>query len=115
MPKPVSARANLEHTLAATVANAGTFTVAYPAGFTQAMLTGSTGGQLARESGETFLQAASGAGTVAFAFGAANITVTNNTGGALPVGKLFLSFGTVDIDGSYNLTWPKQVQDAALS
>lgn len=109
----VSARANTEHTLAAPVADEGTFTVAYPAGFTQAMLTGSTGGQLALESGETFLQGADPG--VTLAFGASNITVTNATGGAIPAGKVYLSFGEVDINGSYNLTWPKQVQEAALA
>lgn len=107
----VSAIANLEHTLAAAVANAATFTVPYPAGTTQAILTGSTGGQLVRESGETYLQG-TGAGTIALAFGASNITVTNNTGNALPAAaKLYLSFGEVDINGSYNLTNPKKVQD----
>lgn len=112
MPKPVSARANTKMTLAAPVANAATITVAYPAGFTQAMLTGSTGGQLALKSGETFTQAD---GKITIAFGASNITVTNATGGALPAGDIYLSFGSVDIDGSYNLTWPKQIQDKVLA
>ena len=113
MPEPSSALANLKHTLAAAVANAGTFTTPYPAGFTQAMLNGSTLGQLALKSGETFPQAASGAGTVAFSFGASTITVTNNTGNALPAGDITLSFGAVDINGSYNLTTPRKVQLAA--
>ena len=112
MPKPFSAKANQKHTMAAAVANAGTFTVAYPAGTVQADLTGTTLGQLALKSGETFEQAASGAGTVAFAFGASNITVTNNTGQTLPAGDIFLSFGAIDINGSYNLTTPKKVQDS---
>lgn len=116
MPKPFSAKANTTTTLAAAVANAGTFTVPYPAGFVQADLTGTTQGQMALASGETFLQAASGAGTVAMAFGATEITITNNTGVTIPAGtKIYLSFGAVDINGSYNLTWPLQVQTAALA
>lgn len=110
MPEPFSAVAHLKHTLAATVANGATFTVAYPAGQTQTTLTGSTLGQLALKSGEVFPQAASGAGTVAFAFGASNITVTNNTGATLPATDVYLSFGAVDINGSYNLTTPRKVQ-----
>ena len=111
--RPFSAIANARHTLAAPVANAGTFTVAYPAGTSQSTLTGSTDGQIALRSGESFRQAASGAGTVAFAFGASNITVTNNTGNALPAGEITLSFGAVDITGDYNLTTPRRVQNAA--
>lgn len=109
MPEPFSATANAKTTLTATVANAGTFTVAYPAGFTQAMLTGTTLGQMALKSGEVFPQG-TGAGTVAFAFGASTITVTNNTGNTLPIGDVFLSFGAVDINGAYNLTTPRKVQ-----
>ena len=107
MPAPVSAIANSEYVLNAPLAAAATFTVPYPAGFVQADLTGSTGGQLALESGETFTQADS---QIGLTFGASNITVTNSTGGTLPAGKVLLSFGTVDIDGSYNLTTPYQVQ-----
>lgn len=110
--RPFSAIANLRHTLAAAVANAGTFTVPYPAGTVQATLTGSTNGQLALKSGEVFKQAASGAGTVDFTFGLTDITVTNNTGVALPAGDLTLSFGAIDINGSYNLTTPRAVQDS---
>lgn len=107
----VSAIANHKHTMAASVANAATFTVPYPAGTTQATLTGSTGGQLALKSGESYKQG-TGAGTVSFAFGAGNITVTNNTGVAIPAAaEIYLSFGEVDINGVYNLTNPKKVQD----
>lgn len=108
-----SAIANTKAYLAAAVAPAGTLTVPYPAGQTQATLQTSTGGSAALSSGESFPQAASGAGTVLFAFGASNITVTNNSGAAWPAGAdLFLSFGQVDIRGGYNLTNPKKVQDS---
>lgn len=103
-------------TLATAVANAGTVTVPYPAGQTQDSLTGSTGGSVAVGDNDVFPQAASGAGTVAFAFGASNITITNNTGVTWPIGTVITAgFGRVDINGNYNLTWPKQVQDAALA
>lgn len=112
--RPFSAIANSRHTMAAAVANAGTFTVPYPAGTVQATLTGSTNGQLALKSGEVFKQAASGAGTVAFSFGASNITITNNTGVTLPANaEIHLSFGEIDINGSYNLTTPRKVQTTA--
>lgn len=108
----MSALGNAKVTLGSAVANAGTFTVAYPAGTNQALLDGTTGGKVAVNDNDVYPQAPSGAGTFAFAFGASNITVTNNTGASLPAGtELILSFGRNDINGSYNLTYPKQVQD----
>lgn len=109
--QPFSAVANLEYLTPTAIANAGTFTVPYPTGQTQTTLNGSTLGQLALASGDAFPQAASGNGTVAFSFGASNITVTNNTGVTIPANtKMFLSFGAVDINGSYNVTTPRKVQ-----
>ena len=111
----MSAIANVKILLATAVAPAGTVTSAYPAGIVQADLTGTTGGKVAVDH-DVFPQAASGAGTVAITFGASNITLTNNSGVTWPVGATVIaSFGSVDIKGSYNLTWPKKVQDAALS
>lgn len=108
-----SSIANKKITLGAAVAAAGTVVTSYPAGQTQATLQATTGGSLALETGETFKQAASGAGTVLFAFGASDITITNNSGAAWPAGTdIFVSFGQVDINGSYNLTNPKKVQDS---
>lgn len=113
--QPFSALANLRHLTTATVANAGTFTVPYPAGFNQAALTGTTLGQMALANGSAFPQG-TGAGTVAFAFGASEITVTNNTGISLPQAtELFLSFGATDINGSYNVTTPRKVQALVTS
>lgn len=106
----ISAKANVEHTLTAAVADAGTFTVAYPAGETQASLTGTTGGSVAVGENDVWDQADPG---FAFAFGASNITVTNNTGYTLAAATdLILSFGEKTISGSYNLTNPKEIQDA---
>lgn len=104
--------ANIKTILGTAVANAGTVVVAYPAGTNQALLTGTTGGSVAVNANDTYKQAASGAGTVAFTFGASNITITNNSGATWPAGaELIASFGRVDINGSYNLTNPKQLQD----
>jgi hypothetical protein len=88
------------------VAPAGTLTVAYPAGQTQTSLQGATsGGSMSLNSNDTFPQAASGTGTVAFTFGASNITVTNNTGLTWAVGDLVrFGFGINNRLGSYNLT-----------
>lgn len=111
----VSAKANTKMVLAAPVADEGTVVIPYPAGFVQADLTGTTGGQLVNAMGDFVLPQA--AGGVTFTFGATGtgITVTNDSGAAIPAGEYYLSFGQVDINGSYNLTWPKAVQDAALS
>lgn len=98
----MGALAYTPYTMAADVANGATFTVPYPSGFTQATLNGSTGGMLVSNQ-DRFNQAASGAGTVAFSFGASNITVTNNTGRTLTQGSIVrLSFGKTDRAGSYN-------------
>lgn len=111
----VSSKANTKFTLAAAVANAGTTVIPYPAGTTQAFLTGTTGAQLVSKSGEFKL--AQGATGFTLTFGAigTGITLTNASGAAIPAGEYFISFGEVDINGNYNLTWPKQVQDAALA
>lgn len=108
----MSAIANIKAMLAAAVAPAGTVTVPYPTGTTQASLTGTTGGSLALNNNDRFPQAASGAGTVAFAFGASNITITNNSGISWPVNsEIIVSFGLRDINGNYNLTDPRKIQD----
>jgi hypothetical protein len=102
----MGALANKKHQMAADVTNTNTFTTAYPTGQTQASLLNSTGGQLVFNQ-DKFPQAASGAGTVAFAFGASNITVTNNTGLTLTAGsEIRLSFGDTDRKGSYNVGIP---------
>lgn len=98
----MGAQAYKLHQMAADVTNTNTFTTAYPTGFTQAMLLGSTGAQLVYKQ-DKYLQAASGAGTFAVTFGASNITITNNTGQTLTAGEnIRLSFGKTDRKGSYN-------------
>lgn len=102
----MGAIANKKHQMAADVTNTNTFTTAYPTGQTQATLLNSTGGQLVFNQ-DKFPQAASGAGTVAFSFGASNITITNNTGLTLTAGsEIRLSFGDTDRKGSYNVGIP---------
>lgn len=98
----MGAQAYKTHQMAADVTNGNTFTTAYPTGFTQAMLLGSTGGQLVSTQ-DKYPQAASGAGTFAVSFGSSNITITNNTGKTLVAGEVIrLSFGKTDRKGSYN-------------
>jgi|SRR5690625_900916 len=110
----MSALGNSRTVLAADVADGATVTVPYPAGLAQADLADSTGGVVAVNENDVWEQDQdAGDGTVAFAFGASNITVTNNSGVTWMAGAdLIASFGRVDINGSYNLTYPKQVQDA---
>lgn len=98
--------------LATAVADAGTVVVGYPSGTTQASLTDSTGGVVAINDGAggTFDQ---GAGGFTVVFGASTITITNDSDVTWPAqATLHASFGETDINGNYNLTFPKQVQDA---
>lgn len=110
----MGAIANISTTLGTAVADDGTLTLAYPSGQTQATLDGSTGGKVMVGHDGPYLQGV--ADNVDIAFGASNITVTNRTTASWPVGTLITaSFGQVDIDGTYNLTYPKQVQDAVTA
>lgn len=98
----MGAIANASAVLAAAVANAATVTVAYPAGTNQGRLIGSTGGKVAINNNDVYPQAPSGAGTVAFTFGASDITITNNSGVTWPANStLVASFGNATLDGSY--------------
>lgn len=111
----MSALGNSRTVLATDVADGATVTVPYPAGLTQTDLTDSTGGVVAVNENDVWPQG-TGAGTVALTFGASNITVTNNSGITWTAGSdLIASFGETSINGSYNLTYPKQVQDAVAN
>ncbi|MFY7925570.1 MAG: hypothetical protein ACOVN5_07150 [Aquidulcibacter sp.] len=104
---------NTSAVLASDVANAGTFNVPYPAGFNQGLLIGSTNGRAVVNDNDVYPQAPSGANTVAFTFGASNITVTNNTGRTLAAGsRVLLSFGDNAEGGSFN---PEIRVDAIVS
>jgi len=98
----MSAIGNSRQVLAADVTNTNTFTMPYPTGVVQADLLGTTGGRLTVNNNDAYPQAPSGAGTVAFSFGASNITVTNNTGVTLSAGAtIHASFGRTDQAGRY--------------
>ncbi len=102
--------ANTTYTLPTALAQAGTFTVSYPSGQTQASLNNTTGGKVVDKTTQAVYN--QGAGGFTFTFGASNITVTNDTGATIPAGdELSLSFGRIDINGVYNWTFPKQAQD----
>lgn len=88
--------------LAAAVANAGTVTVAYPAGTTQASFTGANlatnTGAAVLNGNEVYPEAASGV-RVNFTYNGGDITVTNNTGVAWPAGStLRVQFGRAGND-----------------
>lgn len=98
--------------LASAVADGGTVAIAYPSGTNQDSLTGTTGGVVSINDGAggTFDQ---GAGGFTVSFGASTITLTNDSDVTWPAqATLAASFGQTDINGNYNLTYPKQVQDA---
>lgn len=89
--------------LAAQVNNAGTVVIPYPAGTNQASLITSTGGEVVVNDNDRYPQALSGGGTVAFTFGASDITITNNSGVTWPAASTILaSFGSSDFEGRYN-------------
>lgn len=77
-------------TLTAAVANAGTVTVAYPSGTTQASFIGANQatntGSLVLNGNEVYPEAGSGV-RVNFTYGASDVTVTNNTGVTWPAGS----------------------------
>lgn len=105
-------------TLGSAVNNAATVVIPYPAGWNQARLLGTTGGSLTLADNERFPQAPSGAGTVAFTFGASDITITNNSGIQWPqFAQIIVGFGTKDEQGRYtvdlNVTPGPQVLTAA--
>lgn len=106
----MGALGNISTVLASAVADSATVAVAYPAGTDQDMLTGTTGGSVVINDNDVWPQ---GSGGATFSFGASTITITNDSGVTWPAGATLLaSFGETSINGSYNLTWPKQVQDA---
>ena len=95
----MSALANIKTVLAAAVADGATLTLAYPSGFTQAKLNGSTGGQIAINQ-DRWKQ---GAGGFTVAFGPSDITVTNDSDVSWPKdAEVIASFGDTTQDGSYN-------------
>lgn len=73
----------VSHTIASNVANAATFTVAYPTGRSKADYR--FGRDHALSVGQALHKAPSGVGV---SFGASNITVTNRTGGTLSAGTV---------------------------
>lgn len=104
----MSALANAKTTLAADVANNGTVTFSYPSGVTSQMLTGAVDNDVA-VNGDVYHARRN---EITVAFGADAITVTNTSNRVWPKGAgVFASFGRIDINGSYNLTFPKQIQD----
>ena len=75
-------------TLASNVANAGTLTLAYPAGTNQAAFTGnnaSANSQVVLNDNDVFSESAAKIGVT---FGASDITVTNSSGVTWPAGAL---------------------------
>ena len=106
----MGALATIKHTLTAAVANAGTVVVPYPAGFVQADLENVTDYAVAVNANDVFKN---GAG-VLLAFGAADITVTNQSGISWPIGSaLIITVGRTDRNGSYNLTLGEAYNQAA--
>jgi hypothetical protein len=78
----------VELTLASSVADGGTVTLAYPAGTTQASFIGanaSADGAVVLNDNDLFIERVSGV-RVNFTYGSSDITLTNNTGQSWPAG-----------------------------
>jgi len=107
----MGAIANTTTTLATSVANSATFTVAYPTGVTRSQVFNSTGGRMTVNGDLAYAQ---GAGGFSLSFDATVVTVTNLTGAALAAGSvILLSFGVYPRNGSYNLTLGDDAGQAA--
>lgn len=97
--------------LATAVANAGTFTVAYPSGTSQNTfntgLANLADCYMVINDNDKWTAAA---GNVSFAFGASDITVTNSTGASLPAGSRFtLNLDVKDANDVVVLSLPIQL------
>lgn len=97
----MGAIANATFTLTSAVADDGTVTVAYPSGTNQALLLNTTGGKVMVGQDGPYRQGV--ADHVDITYGASEITITNRTTAAWPVGtEIRASFGDTNINGSYN-------------
>ena len=89
----------VELTLATAVANAGTVTIAYPTGTTRADFVGrnaAADGKVVVNGNEVYNEATSGV-RINLAYGASNITLTNNTGQTWSAGStLIVELGQAD-------------------
>lgn len=101
--------ATVRTTLAADVPNAGTFTVNYPTGTAQADYTGANAGNTTDNmlvfdpSGDKYVGA-----QVGLAYGATNVTVTNNSGVTWPASRVAV-IGLPRIDPVQRYNGPKAV------
>ena len=88
-------------TLASSVADDATFTLAYPPGITRAMIYGTTGGRIVVNDA-VYLQGDPG---FEFTANAADITVTNRSGATWAANAaVIVSFGRTSRSGTYNPT-----------
>ena len=86
----------LTRVLQSAVANAGTFTVEYPAGRSAGSY---TGGRFHEVISNATGRLTAEAGVVSFSFGASNITITNNTGQTIPANSvLYVQLDRVGLD-----------------
>jgi len=101
--------ATVRTTLAVDVANAGTFTVPYPTGTVQADYQGANAGNTSDNmvvfdpSGDKYVGA-----QVGFAYGASNVTVTNNSGVTFAAGRTAV-VGLPRIDPIQRYNGPKAI------
>lgn len=110
---------NVEIVLASAVADAGTFTVDYPAGTTQATFIGanaSATGIVIVNDNDKYTEADA---EVAFSYGASEVTITNDTGATLAAGsRLLVGLSSVGegFENTFTQVGPvSDVDDIALS
>lgn len=98
-------------TLASAVADAGTFTLNYPAGVTRQRLIGTTGGVLNVGVNDVYNQGNPG---FEVSFGVSNMTITNRSGVTWAAGApIIASFGRLSRNGSFNVTIGNDENQAA--
>lgn len=106
--------------LAADVANAGTFTCAYPSGFVQASFTAGlavpNGSYIMVNGNDKVLEDLSGATGVGFSFGSTTVTITNNTGATLSAGATIDVFlNQVDGNAADTFAFPVDLVDVSAA
>lgn len=105
----MGSRVTFKAPITSDVAVNGTFTVPYPAGFNQAMLTNAGDGYLALNDNEVYRQ---GIG-VQFTFGASNITVQNTSPIPWPAGTVVnIGLSRTDPRGSHNVVFGTRPSNA---
>lgn len=120
MPYIPNAGGVVSQTLGTAVANAGTMTFSYPAGFVQGDFTAGmnvvNGCYIILNQNDKLVEDVSGASGIAVSFGASTITVTNNSGATIAAGtKVDLFCNQVDGNLAETFAFPIELASVAAA